>query len=254
MWRNEHCEVEGIILEGFAAGGEATSIRVPTFGVILDIGISIPQTITHRYHSLLLSHGHSDHAGALIYMLGQRGMRKLPPIDIYLPEALVDPVKRLIAIWEEIEGYERAANFFPMRPGDLRTLQSGQRVVALQSVHRISSLAYVLGRGESIEGFEPRLCVTGDTRIEFVRENPLAQRSDVLIHELTSWNEERDVEETRRRGHTHIEEILDSADCFREVKKLVLVHRSARHSRRYAIEQVQERFPDELREKTVVFG
>lgn len=256
MWTIDRCEVEGITLEGLATGGEATSIRVPNWGLIFDIGVCLPQCIAHRYHSLLISHGHSDHAAAFIYLLGQRGMKKLDPIDVYLPVELVEPFKRLIEIWQDIEGYERHANFFPVHPGETFTLRSGQQVKALRTVHRVPSLAYLVGaqKPKADAPFEPQLCITGDTKIEFVLGQAEAREAKVMIHEVTAWNEKRSVEQTRERGHTHVQEIIDHAELFAEHKKLVLVHRSPRHSRRFAQSVVDEKFPEQLREKVVIFG
>lgn len=256
MWSVDRCEVEGIVLEGLATGGEATSLRVPEWGLIFDIGVCLPNCIAHRYHSLLVSHGHSDHAAALVYMLGQRGMKKLDPIDVYLPLELLEPFKRLIEIWKDIEGYERHANFFPVQPGETFTLRSGQQAMALRTVHRVPSLAYLVGAPKPRPGqaFEPQLCVTGDTKIEFVMQQELARKARVMVHEATAWNETRSVEQTRARGHTHVQEIIDHAELFAEHRKLVLVHRSPRHSRRFAEQVVQESFPESMRDKVVVFG
>lgn len=127
MWHIDDCEVGGIRLEGLAAGGEATCIRVSSWGVMFDIGVCLPQCIAHRYHSLLLSHGHSDHAAALVYMLGQRSMRGLPPMDVYLPRELLEPMQRLIAVWKDIEGYDREANFFTVDPGQTFSCVRGSR-------------------------------------------------------------------------------------------------------------------------------
>lgn len=256
MWTIDACEVAGIPLEGLATGGEATSIRVPSWGLIFDIGVCVPQTIAHRYHSLLISHGHCDHAAAFIYLLGQRGMKKLEPIDVYLPVELVQPFKRLIEVWQDIEGYERHANFFPVHPGQTFSLRTGQQVTALQTVHRVPSLAYVVGvkKARPGEPFEPQLCVTGDTKIEFVMQHELARQAKVMVHEVTAWDQKRSVEQTRERGHTHVQEIIDRAELFSQHRKLVLVHRSPRHSRRFAQSVVDEQFPEELREKTVIFG
>lgn len=256
MWTMDACQVDGLALEGLATGGEATSLRVPSWGLIFDIGVCVPECIAHRYHSLLISHGHSDHAAALIYMLGQRGMKKLDPIDVYLPVELVEPFKRLIQIWQDIEGYERYANFFPVSPGETFTMRSGQQGMALRTVHRVPSLAYLIGAPEPglNEPFEPHLCVTGDTKIEFVIQQELARKARVMVHEVTAWNETRSVQQTRERGHTHVQEILDHAELFAQHRNLVLVHRSPRHSRRFAQSVVDESFPEQLRDKVVIFG
>lgn len=261
MWQSDECQVDGIRLEGFAAGGEATSIRAPGWGLIFDIGICVPKCIAHRYHSLLISHGHSDHAAALVYMLGQRSMRKLPVMDVYLPAEILEPVQRLLEVWKDIEGYDRAANFIAVNPGERHTLASGQEFMALRTVHRVPSLAYLLGAPKTSKlqigpqaPFEPYLCVTGDTTIDFLKNNPLAQRARVMVHEVTAWDQTRSVQITRERGHTHVDELIEAPQLFEQHEALVLVHRSSRHSRRFAQEVVDTQFPEAMANKTVIFG
>jgi hypothetical protein len=60
----------------------------------------------------------------------------------------------------------------------------------------------------------------------------------VLVHEVTSWDDRRGVAETRRWGHTHVDEMIARAEQFTG-EALVLVHRSLRHTKREALEVVR---------------
>ena len=65
--------------------------------------------------------------------------------------------------------------------------------------------------------------------------------------------ERRDVEVTRRWGHTHLDEVVARAEQFTG-EALVLVHRSMRHTRSEAEALVQRRFPAAMRDRVHVFG
>ena len=159
-------------------------------------------------------------------------------------------------------------------------MQVGRELTAraLRTRHRVPSLAWGIERttqrlrpayvgreareiaalraaGEAITEahVEPLLCVSGDTQIEFFDDNELARRCRVLVHEVTSWDERRDVEVTRRWGHTHLDEVIARAEQFTG-EALVLVHRSMRHSRAEAEALVRRRFPAELQGRVHVFG
>jgi ribonuclease Z len=100
---------------------------------------------------------------------------------------------------------------------------------------------------------KPVLAVTGDTTIETFLANEQLRKVSVLVHECTSWDDQRDIESTRSWGHTHVDELIEHAEKF-EGDALVLVHRSLRHSRHFAQRTVQERFPASMRAKVFVFG
>src|SRR5215217_4262932 len=57
-------------LRGVSVGGVYTSIAVPELGIVFDAGTS-PRS-TSAMDTILLSHGHADHIGALPAMLGIR--------------------------------------------------------------------------------------------------------------------------------------------------------------------------------------
>ena len=98
----------------------------------------------------------------------------------------------------------------------------------------------------------PLLVVSGDTRVEFFETHEVARRAKVLVHEVTSWDQRRDIEATRHWGHTHVDEMIRVAERF-EGEALVLVHRSLRHSRKEAEAVVRERFPASVRDRVLVF-
>lgn len=269
-------KVGGLTLTGVTRGGIATSLRVPELGLLFDVGV--PMAGQLRHGRILVSHGHQDHLGGLPYLLSQRHLAQQKPADVHVPAEIVDPLGRIFDAWAEIEDFRMELRLHGTQPGDVVPVRKGLEAVALRSVHRVPSLAWVIRRvtrrlkaeftdrapeeiqtlrreGADIteEHVEPVLCVTGDTKIELFDREPLVRKAKVLVHEVTSWDDRRDVEHTRRWGHTHVDEILERLEQF-EGDALVLVHRSARHSRAQAEQVVAERFPSSVRDKVHVFG
>lgn len=274
--REDELEFAGLSVSGIAEGGVETNIRVPELKLMFDIGMCPPGAL--RFRRLLVSHGHADHLGGLHYYISQRGMMKLPPPIIHLPEEIAPSIAEILAAWAKIEGFEYRYELRPAAPGGAYDVGRGLTARAVRTDHRVPSLAWVIERtthklrdeyrglpgpeiqalrkaGEDVthEVTSPVVCVTGDTTIETFLANELLRKCQVLVHECTSWDEQRSVESTRSWGHTHVDELIEHAEKF-EGEALVLVHRSLRHSRRFAKRVVRDRFPASMREKVFVFG
>ncbi len=274
--REDELEVAALHLTGIAEGGVETNLRVPELKLMFDIGMCPPGAL--RFRRLLVSHGHADHLGGLHYYISQRGMMKLPPPIIHLPAEIAPIIEDILGAWAKIEGFEYRYELRPAVPGGVYELGRGLTGRAIRTNHRVPSLAWVIERttqrlrdelrgrpgreiqalreaGEEVthEVVTPVLAVTGDTTIDTFLANELLRRCQVLVHECTSWDEQRSVESTRSWGHTHVDELIEHGDKF-EGEALVLVHRSLRHSRRYAKRVLRERFPAPLRDKVFVFG
>jgi ribonuclease Z len=269
-------EVAGLKLRGVTRGGVETCLMVPTLGVMFDIGMCPPGAL--KFNRALVSHGHADHLGGLAYLVSQRGLMRAPPIEVHLPEEVVPPMRQILAAWSAIEGFNYQADVVGHAPGSRVRVARDVEAVALRTTHRVPSIGWLLERtthklraeyvgrppqelarlrasGEAITeaSTAPLLCVTGDTQIEFFDAHEQVRRCKVLVHEVTSWDDRRDVAQTRRWGHTHVDEIVARAEQFTG-EALVLVHRSMRHTRREAEAVVRARFPAAVRDRVHVFG
>lgn len=274
--RIDELGVGGLTLRGVSMGGTHTCIMCPELRVMFDIGQRTPGQL--KFDTLLVSHGHQDHLGAVTQLVSTRRMLGLAPLHLHVPEEIVAPLRTIFAAWEEIEGCSLDVDVVGHAPGSTATLRRGLAAVALRSVHRVPSLAWILERttprlraeyrglgGEALaqlrasgvtvteQHTEPVLCVTGDTQIELFDEQPRLRTCRVLVHEVTGWDQRRSVAEVRQWGHTHVDEMIPRAEAF-EGEALVLVHRSPRHSREQAERVVRERFPASVRDKVHVFG
>ncbi|PRQ04501.1 ribonuclease Z [Enhygromyxa salina] len=272
----DELEVCGLHLTGVSEGGVETNIRVPELKLMFDFGMIPKEALT--FNRVMVSHGHGDHLGGIQYYISQRGMMNLPKPTIHLPEEIVGPVERLLAAWSEIEGFEYHYELRGATPGERYSVGRNLTATAIRTQHRVPSVAWAIERttrrlddqyrglsGETIaklreqgekvthEVVTPLLCVTGDTTIDTFLTSDLMRRCKVLVHECTSWDQQRDVASTRGYGHTHVDEMIEHAEKF-EGDALVLVHRSLRHKRSFAEQVVRERFPAEVRDKVFVFG
>lgn len=274
--RLDELRVGGLTLTGITRGGVETCVMVPELGLMFDVGMCPPGALS--YPRILVSHGHADHLGGLSYLISQHGLMSSPPPIVHMPEEIVAPMRQILGGWAEIEGFALQYELHGHLPGSRATIGRNLSALALRTSHRVPSLAWLVERttqrlrpeyagregqeiaalraaGEAITEahVEPLLCVTGDTKIEFFDEQALARRCKVLVHECTSWDERRDVEATRKWGHTHLDELVARAEQFTG-EALVLVHRSMRHSRREAEALVARRFPAAMRGRVHVFG
>jgi len=274
--RYDELSVAGLTLQGVATGGVKTCLMVPEIRTMFDVAPAVRGQ--QKYNRILVSHGHHDHLGGLPYLCSQRQMMGQGPPAVHAPVELVEPFRKVIAAWREIEDYEIPVTLHGHAPGDVVDLTPKLQVRCVRSVHRIASLCWIVRR--TVDRLKPEyaglsgpeigarrqageqlteshtsdvLAVTGDTQIELVDRNPELWSVDVLVHEVTGWDDSRPPESVRRYGHTHVDEVIERAEQFTG-RALVLVHRSPRNSRKFAEKVVATRFPASVRDRVHLFG
>ncbi len=275
-------EVGGLTLNGFAQGGVRTAYYVPEYRFQLDSGSFIPKSADRIFQT----HGHPDHIGCLPGIAARRQIREDPsPLEIYAPQDLTYPIDIML---RGLDACFSCGNKNPrpqlnyelkgLEVGDEVSLTRDATMIAVQNYHGVPGLGYAvrrttkklraefMGRPGPELGQLKRdgvqitddvdsiaLCISGDTRIEFLVKEPLAQQAKVLVHEVTFWdNDQSDVRKTRRHGHTHVDEMIEHCEMF-EGDYLVLCHRSMRYSRAEIEGIIKARFPSSMLSKIVTF-
>ncbi len=106
---------DNLRLLGSSLAGEESFVIAPELNLGFDIGRAQRETLSVDH--IFLTHGHMDHAAGIAYYFSQRMFIDNQPGHLYAPAALIEPIRRLLHIWAEIDGHEPPANLHPVQPG-----------------------------------------------------------------------------------------------------------------------------------------
>jgi ribonuclease Z len=233
-------------IRGVSIAGIYTSLLVRELGALLDVGLAARSAAGAE--NLFLSHGHADHCGALVALLGMRGLMRLPPPRIFLPAEIADGTREGLAAFSRCQRHEFTANLQPMQPGDEYTLRPDLSVRAFRTHHTGPSLGYqffsrvpklkpeyrglpgkdiaeLRKRGAELFLEEERLelAYATDTRVDVLDSSPFLLKSRVLILECSFLDERKTIAAAHAGGHVHLDELLERAESF-ENEAVVLMH------------------------------
>ncbi len=107
---------DGIRVVGSSFAGEETFLVLPEFDVAFDVG-RCPREVLPINH-VFLSHGHMDHAAGLAYYFSQRMFIDNAPGRLWAPEPLIEPIRRLLRVWADIDGHAPPAELHVATPGE----------------------------------------------------------------------------------------------------------------------------------------
>src|SRR3954462_1831829 len=88
-------------IRGLAGAGIYTSLFVRELGALFDVGIAARSMAGAE--NVFISHGHADHCGALVSLLGMRGLMRLPPPRIFLPAEIAASVREGLEIFSRAQ-------------------------------------------------------------------------------------------------------------------------------------------------------
>lgn len=262
-------------LRGVSLGGVYTSIHVPALDVLLDVGVPIKQAA--GVGTLLLSHAHADHVGALVTLLGLRGLHGMTrPLTVVMPAEIVPVLERALAAMSELQRWPLAIEAVGLEPGDEHPLRRDLVVRAVRTFHPVPSLAYLIVRkvqklrpehahlpgpeiarrrraGEELTMTVERaeLAYVTDTLVQAIDHAPELAAAEVVILESTFLDDRKTLEDARAGCHVHLDELIARAPSI-TTPQLVLMHVSQLYRPDEVEPILDARLPAELRARTRV--
>lgn len=266
-----------LTIRGISVGGVYTTVQVPELSILLDVGLPLRAFCAADH--IFLSHGHVDHAGGLLGLLGVRGMMNKPkPPRLFLPADIEDDLKHMLAAASRLQRFPLEVETVPMHPGDEQRVSNTLFVRAFRTHHPVPSLGFQFFRrvnklkpefsslsgqeiaarknqGEAlfIEVERLEVCYATDTLVRVLDTNPSMLESKVLILECTFYDERKSLEDAHAGCHIHLDELVERADSFQN-EHLVLMHTSQIYSPREARDIIARRCPKQLRERITLFA
>jgi ribonuclease Z len=259
-------------IRALSIGGIETCFEVPGFDVCLDIGRCPPGA--ERRGTLLLTHGHIDHAAGLPYYISMRALYRHPEPKVYVPASALPHVQKMLEAWVALQADTDRCRLTGVEAGDVIPLPHDKAARVFRSPHRIDCVGYTLmsrvrklkpelsglgqeqiaeraRSGEVVQELieRPEICFPGDTLIDVLEKEEMVQRARVLLLECTFMETRVPVEKARRGGHVHLDEIAARADLFQN-EVLVLTHFSRRYRPDEIRSAVASKLPAHLLERT----
>ncbi|MBA3501684.1 MAG: MBL fold metallo-hydrolase [Myxococcota bacterium] len=264
-------------IRGISVGGVYTSLAVPELGLLFDAGAS-PRSLA-AIDTILLSHGHVDHIGALPALLGIRALHgKTKPPRIVMPAEIVDDLRAGLMSISKLQRWPLDIDAIGMSPGDELALRPDLLVRAVRTFHPVPSLGYIIVRkvaklkpellglpgpeiaarrraGEDINTYEERreLAYVTDTLVSALDHSPELLSTRVLIVEATFLDDRKSLEAARAGCHIHLDEIIERAALF-ENEHIVLMHFSQLYRPDEIKSLLDARLPEGLRKRVIPFA
>lgn len=263
-------------VRGISVGGVYTSLAVPELGIVFDAGA--PLRSSSGIDTILLSHGHADHVGALPALLGLRALSgKTRPPRVVMPAEIEGDLTAALAALSRLQRFPLDIEAVGLLPGDEIALRGDLRVRAVRTFHPVPSLAYLVVRrvaklrpdlqgltgpqiaalrrsGQSVAAYEDRieLAYATDTLISALDRAPELLGAGTLIMECTFLDGRKSLDAARAGCHIHLDEVIARADRFAGAH-VVMMHFSQLYRPDEIPGILDARLPPGLRRKVIPF-
>ncbi len=268
-WKYDDLQFHGMSLSGIR-----TSLCMPELHLAFDTAQGFPFLIPMK--KFFISHGHLDHAAGIPYIISQKNLFRMPVAEYFMPPSLVEPLTKIMRLWEQIEDHQYKFNFIGVGLEEIE-VNAGHFIKAFPTFHRVESFGYTLFKrtrklsshftgasreeiikarsaGEIIDQVfdQPLVTFTGDTKIEFLNGPDWIRNSKVLILESTYLDDKKTIQQARDWGHTHLDEIIPHLDDIKS-EKIALIHISSRYSMDEARRIIEQKIPKKHLDRVVIF-
>jgi ribonuclease Z len=266
---------KNLTIEGYSRAAVQSYFRVPELKIGFDIGGSPWDFMSLK--SMFVTHPHLDHMAALPVFVARRRMMKMEPPTIYLPAPVVEATERMLKAWQRLDRGRMLCELVGVAPGDEIELSREHVVTAFATTHTVPSVGYLVwerrrklrpelvGRPQNeirdlaTQGIEvthevrqPIVCYTGDTSPAGLDAEPALYEAQVLITELTFYRPEHRKEKIHKFGHTHIDDIIERADRFKN-ERIIFTHVSTRYLDDQCDKAIRRKLPADLRDRVEVW-
>jgi len=260
--------VQNINLDIISVGGLYTVVQLPNFKVAIDLGIC-PRSSFNKGH-VFFTHTHADHISGVIRHCASRRLLGLKPPTYVIGLEDAENFTEFMRVAGKLVRSDMEYNIEVVSPGDRVVINKQLCARSYRSVHKAPTQGYVFFelrnklkpeyhgltpsdlQGLREAGFElskeietPLVSYTGDTTIDVFHREPSLQQVKVLITEVTFFDDEVDKKEAKRRGHMHINDIIDNQHLFQQ-PAIVLMHASSRFPGDTVREILQEKMPADM--------
>ncbi len=265
----------GLTIEGYSRAAVQSYWRIPELKIGFDLGAQ-PWDFMGT-PSWLVTHTHLDHAACLPVYIARRRMMRMEPPTLYLPQEVIDDVKRLLLVWQRLDRGRMHCHLHGVKPGDEIGLSRDHVVSVFATAHTIPSVGYLVWErrnklkeeyhglpGEKIRdlrlsGVEvtrevrtPLVAYTGDTSPAGLDNFPPVYDAKVLITELSFIMPSHRKEKIHKFGHMHLDDLLERAERFKN-EVIVCAHFSTRYHAQQVQRYLEKKLPPGLKERVKVW-
>jgi ribonuclease Z len=259
---------KGLTIEGYSRAAVQTYWRIPELKIGFDFGAQPWSFMSTAVW--FVSHTHLDHIAALPVYVARRRMMKMEPPTIYLPEAAVETVQRLLKLFTRLDRGRLPCNLVPTKPGDEIELSREHVVTVSATRHTIPSLGFIVWdrrrklrpefhnlpgeriRDLRLSGTEvteeirvPLVGFMGDSAPEGLDNCPAMYETRILITELTFVAPSHRKDKIHKFGHTHLDDLVERRERFKN-EVIIASHFSTRYIDNRIRRLVERAFPDLL--------
>ena len=261
-------EYKGLTIEGYSRAAVQTYWRIPELKLGFDLGAQ-PWSFMGT-STWFVSHAHMDHLVALPVYVARRRMMKMEPPTIYMPDSTIEPMKKILRLFSQLDRGRLPCNLVPIVPGDEIELSRETVVTISETTHSVQSLGFVVWERrrklkEALQGLSgdkirdlrlageevtdeiklPRLAYLGDSSPEGLDKCPEMYKAEILILELTFVAPSHRKEKIHKFGHIHVDDVVERRDRF-ENELIIASHFSTRYHPRQIRQHVARAIPDML--------